>query len=198
MFRTLYSTRSMKVNEVWRILERWVMVLFCLAIPMQASAQSPEPSQTQQKVRHTMPMPGMQMGHGPVTPVAECRNALVAAWNASNTDKLANLYGESAIIILPNGQLVTGRQSIREYFQQLRGRKSKVSLTSEGSESGADLQVDFGIFTESFPTASSASPSKQRRTTGLTTEGKYLMVVKQFRGDWKIQEQVIVLSHDDR
>jgi ketosteroid isomerase-like protein len=143
-------------------------------------------------------MPGMQMGHDKHSPVSEIRNALVTAWNAGDLDKLTMLYSEAAVLILPNGRLVTGRQSIREYLQRASPRRTRVALTSVGSDSSADLQTDFGIF----------SGSKQQPETGHSgraqisaaqqeAEGKYLMVVKRVGQDWKIQEQVFVLTGKD-
>ena len=134
-----------------------------------------------------MAMPGMQ-SHSVHTPVADLRNALVAAWNARDVEKLAGLYSESAVIILPTGLLVTGRQSIREYLEQMSMRKSQVSLTSLGGDSGSELQVDFGYFLETNSQTGDHNHGGDRET-----EGRYLMVAKQFGSDWKIQEQVLTL-----
>jgi len=147
------------------------------------------------KKHHAMAMPGM--GHEVHTPASDMRTALVAAWNAKKIDELANLYSESAVIILPDGKLVTGRQSIREYFQHLAGRKSHVSLISIGSDTSPDLQVEFGYFSETGTDASSGSADHSAHHMDDETpdlEGKYLLVVKRTGTDWKIQEQVLVLS----
>jgi ketosteroid isomerase-like protein len=143
--------------------------------------------------KHPMPMPGMQMGHDTHTPASEIRKALVNAWNSGEVNKLIALYGESAVIILPDGKLVTGRQSIHEYLQKLISRRSQVALSSVGSDTSPDLQVDFGIFTEFQPRASSI-PSKGNSKAQQELEGKYLMVVKRMGQDWKIQEQMLVLG----
>jgi ketosteroid isomerase-like protein len=146
------------------------------------------------KKHHAMAMPGM--GHEVHTPASDLRTALVAAWNAKKIDDLANLYSESAVIILPDGKLVTGRQSIREYFQHLAARKSHVSLISIGSDTSPDLQVEFGYFSESAGDAASGSTEHAGHNMDEEPEieGKYLLTVKRTGTDWKIQEQVLVLS----
>ena len=164
------------------------MLLLQGAAGFRASAQDASQPDTRHKSKHTMAMPGMQ-SHNVHTPVADLRNALVAAWNARDLEKVVDLYSESAVIILPTGRLVTGRQSIREYFQQLSKRKGQVSLTSLGSEPGSELQVDFGYFMETISPAAEAEHQADQET-----EGRYLMIAKKFNSDWKVQEQVMVLS----
>jgi ketosteroid isomerase-like protein len=144
-----------------------------------------------------MPMPGMQMGHNSHTPASGLRDALVAAWNAGQIAKVVSLYSESAVVILPNGVLVTGRQSIGEYLQQVSTRSSHVSLTSFGSDSSSDLQVDFGNFVESrSEVPGDHTDVDHRSSTAQEVTGRYLMVVRRVGSDWQIAEQVLVLSTD--
>src|SRR5947209_7981462 len=77
---------------------------------------------------HAMPIPGMQMGRENHTPISDLRLSAVNAWNAADTSKLISLFGESAVIILPSGKLVTGRQSVRELLQQRVTKHVQVSF----------------------------------------------------------------------
>jgi hypothetical protein len=91
--------------------------------------------------------------------------------------------------------LLTGRQSIGEYLQHISSRSSQVSLTSFGSDSSGDLQVDFGSFVE----LRSEAPDDHidvdhHSSTAQEITGRYLMTVKRVGSDWKIAEQVLVLS----
>src|SRR5690242_133187 len=99
--------------------------------------------------KHAMAMPGMGIGHQMHTPASDLRAALVIFWNSADVNRLASLYGESAVIILPDGSLVTGHQSICEFLQRELTSRTNLSLTSMGFELSPELQVDFGVFTKS-------------------------------------------------
>ena len=143
--------------------------------------------------KHAMPMPGMQMGHENHTPASDLRNALVGAWNAGDTAQVGNLFGESAVIILPNGKLVTGKQSIREFFQRQMSANVQVAFTSIGFDSSPDLQVDFGVFTQLEMDRAGENQPHNHVQQDMGGEGKYLMVAKRIGSDWKIHEIVFVL-----
>jgi len=139
--------------------------------------------------KHAMAMPGMGMGHQMHTPASDLRAALVSFWNSADVNRLASLYGESAVIILPDGRLVTGRQSIREFLQRELTNRAHLTLTSIGFESSPELQVDFGVFTKSNAKREDIKQSSSHESQDDSqAEGKYLIVVKRAGSDWKIQE----------
>ena len=160
-------------------------IVILAAIPLQAQ-QDVKPR------KHAMPMPGMQMGHENHTPASNLRSDLMKAWNAADLNHATRLFGSSALVILPNGTLVTGPQSIREFLQQRVTNGVHVSFNSVGFDSSPDLEVDFGVFTESKATKANASEAHHDLLSSRDAEGKYLMVVKHFGSDWKIQEMVFV------
>ncbi len=162
--------------------------MFCLftASPMFAQGAKPR--------KHAMPMPGMQMGHENHTPVSDLRVELMKVWNAADSNHLTALFGESAVIILPSGDLVTGRQSIREFFQHQMSKHLSIALNSVGFESSPDLEVDFGIFTSSKEMGRNPSASTDRDPPHSFVEGKYMMVVKRTGSEWKIQEIMLASS----
>jgi ketosteroid isomerase-like protein len=171
-----------------------VALVLCTSLSA-ALAQSTGGADLSKRPKHAMPMPGMQMEHNSHTPAADLRDALVSAWNARQIAKVVSLYSESAVVILPNGVLLTGRQSIGEYLQHISSTASHVSLTSFGSDSSGDLQVDFGSFVE----LRSEAPDDHidvdhHSSTAQGITGRYLMTVKRVGSDWKIAEQVLVLS----
>ena len=141
--------------------------------------------------KHAMPIPGMQMGHENRTTAADLRTRLVKAWNATDPASLASLFSESPVIILPTEKLVTGRQSILEFFQQ-KVTNTGVTLASLGFETSPELQVDFDIFSESNASASGANRDSNLRQNG-NVEGKSLMVAKHVDAEWKIQEFIFVI-----
>lgn len=170
--------RSHAQSEILKLLLRAIPFLLVPACAMHGQQQ-------QSPRKHAMPMPGMQMGHESHTPVSELRMALENGWNHADVPKVANLFNESAVLILPTGKLVTGKQSIKEFLQQLVGNIHAI-FNSIGFDTSPDLQVEFGTFDESK--ASSADAHSE----SAETEGKYLIVVKRFGSDWKIQEIVFV------
>jgi ketosteroid isomerase-like protein len=175
-----------------------IALVLCTSLSV-ALAQSTGGADPSKRPKHAMPMPGMQMGHNSHTPAADLRDAFVAAWNARQIAKVVSLYSESAVVILPNGMLLTGRQSISEYLQHISTKSSHVSLTSFGSDSSGDLQVDFGSFVE----LRSEAPDDHidvdhHSSTAQGITGRYLMTVKRVGSDWKIAEQVLVLSTSRR
>lgn len=162
------------------------LVVCLLLVPFANQSQA----QNIKAHKHAMPMPGMQMGYENHTAAADLRTGLVEAWNATDPTSLASLFSESAVIILPTGKLVTGRQSILEFFQR-KVTNPGVTLASIGFENSPELQVDFGIFSESNVSASSANRDSNLQSGSV--EGKYLMVAKHVGTDWKIQEFIFVI-----
>ena len=167
------------------------IILLLVYGPVLMAAYTMQAQQETKPRKHAMPMPGMQMGHQMHTPASDLRTALVTSWNSADVNRLAGLYGESAVIILPDGSLVTGRQSIREFLQRELANGANLTLTSIGFELSPELQVDFGVFTKS-----NVKREETKQSTGnqqqhdSQCEGKYLMVVKRTSSDWKIQEMV--------
>ena len=165
------------------------IILLLVYGPLLMAAYSMQGQQETKPRKHAMPMPGMPMGHQMHTPASDLRAALVTSWNSADGNRLASLYGESAVIILPDGSLVTGRQSIREFLERELTNRVHLTLTSIGFESSPDLEVDFGVFTKSNAKREDTKQSTSRESQhDNQAEGKYLMVVKRTGSDWKIQE----------
>ena len=177
------ATKSKRLILMRKVAIPLVVYLLSGPFPSRVEGQASKPH------KHAMPMPGM--GHENHTATAALRIGLVKAWNAADRSGLAGLFSESAVIILPDGKLVTGKQSILEFFQR-KVTNTRVTLTSIGFEISPELQVDFGIFSES-----SASESGESGTSNLqqndSVEGKYLMVAKHVGTDFKIQEFIFVV-----
>lgn len=167
------------------------IVLLLVYGPLFIAACAMQAQQETKPRKHAMPMPGMGMGHQMHTPASDLRASLVTSWNAADVNRLASLYGESAVIILPDGSLVTGRQSIREFLQRQLVNGAHLTLTSIGFELSPELQVDFGVFTKSSVEREETKQSTRHQSQhDGQAEGKYLIVVKRSDSDWKIQEMV--------
>lgn len=171
--------KSQAQSEALRILRRAIPLLLVPACSLYGQQQS-------KPHKHAMPIPGMQMGHESHTPVSQLRLSLQTAWNRADITTLASLFNESAVLILPTGKLVTGRQSIKEFLQQHVHDNVRASFNSIGFDPSPELQVEFGTFSES------KASSSNEHSEGEGIEGKYVMIVKRFGSDWKIQEIVFV------
>lgn len=179
---------SGRLNNVKAPIFNTSLLLVCALLLVSAPAIY---AQEQAKPRkHAMPMPGMQMGHQNHTPASDLRAALVSSWNSADTDRLAGLYGESAVIILPGGNLVTGRQSVHEFLQRQLTNQVHLTLTSIGFESSPELEVDFGVFSSSKIAENAKQQANDDLQPDTQLQGKYLIVVKRIGSDWKIQEMM--------
>ena len=105
--------------------------------------------------------------------VKRIRETWVQEFNAGHADKVAALYAEEAVLMRRNGS-IHNRDSIRADLERsittAQGRNYTVE--SLHAEHSGDLGYDTGIYNEDFP--------------HHTSEGNYLIVLRQIQGEWKI------------
>ena len=110
-----------------------------------------------------------------------------AAFRARDAARVASFYTEDAVLMAPNQPMLTGRASIedrykREFEQgasglQLKPLESVVS-GAQGFEVGRSIVT---VMRGGSPTSAATG-----NTAPVTVQGKYLVILRQIAGDWKI------------
>ena len=109
--------------------------------------------------------------------VAKLNEAWQSAYKVADSDRLAALYAEDAVVMAPGGELLQGREAIRDFFAEDFKDFPKHSLTTKSlrAEACETLLVDSGEY----------------RYDGINTEGKpvhtmgnYITTFKRTDGNW--------------
>ena len=103
---------------------------------------------------------------------------LEAAFNAGDAVALASLYSDTAILMPPNEPMVRGRTDIQAWFEHALLRLRSVRIVPIESTVEADQGFQVGTFT-------SALSSSGKQAGALP--GKYVLVLTNHEGQWKIQ-----------
>ena len=105
--------------------------------------------------------------------VKRIRETWVQEFNAGHADKVAALYADEAVLMRKNGS-VHNRDSIQAELERsiTTARGHNYTAESLHAEHSGDLGYDTGVYNEDFPRH--------------TSEGNYLIVLKQIHGEWKI------------
>ena len=106
---------------------------------------------------------------------------LEAAFNAGDAVTLASLYSETAILMPPNEPMVRGRTEIQTWFERALVRLRSVRIVPVESTAESDQAFQVGTFT----TAVSSSGKEDN-----LLPGKYVLVLKNYGGEWKIQYDI--------
>jgi uncharacterized protein (TIGR02246 family) len=172
-----------------------------------AQAEQPQP-QTTRKPLQTQPAPqrtGNQQGarrgiqdvpSGEVTigggTIGKLRQDWQSAWNSRRLDDLMALYSEDAVLLLPEGQRVMGRQAIRDYFQQILARgRNQIVLNSLSTYPADKLAYDDGTFKETIEPFSAAEGENASDADRRQVRGNYLTIVGKSGNIWLIREQAV-------
>jgi ketosteroid isomerase-like protein len=106
---------------------------------------------------------------------------LEAAFNACDAVTLASLYSDTAILMPPNEPMVRGRTEIQTWFERALVRPRSVRIVPIETTAEADQAFQVGTFT----TAVSSS-----REGDVSVPAKYVLVLKNDRGEWKIEYDI--------
>lgn len=113
--------------------------------------------------------------------IDKTRNAYVAAWNAADASKVADLYTDDAIVLYPDQPAVTGRKAILGYFKEFFAEFSRPSfeLSSAEIEIAGLWAFDRGMYRwKGVPRAGGEA---------VEDSGKYLVILRQQAdGEWKV------------
>jgi len=97
-----------------------------------------------------------------------------ATYNAKDAAKLAGFYTEDAVYMPPDAPMVKGRAAIEAHFkQELQQGYTNIKLTPMESAISGSQAYEAGTATITVP-------------GGRTENGKYVVVLKQVGGAWKI------------
>ncbi len=109
--------------------------------------------------------------------------AFADAFNAKDAARVAAFYAEDAIVMPPKQPMVRGRRDIESYYA--RGFEQDISsfrlLPMESATSGAHA---FEAGTSSLTTRRNAS--SRGGPDPNVTGGKYVVIYKRIKGEWKI------------
>ena len=99
------------------------------------------------------------------------------ALNNKDAEAASILYAEDASLLPPNEQIVTGRESIKKYWQgALDAGTTNVSVATISTGSDGDLGYEIGRFTLSYPGADGKM---------IVEKGKYTEILKRtVSGKW--------------
>ena len=112
--------------------------------------------------------------------VDKVRDDFIAAFNAGDATKIADLYAENAVALPGDGPTVQGRAGILDRNKGLFDQfTAKVTITPTDTRISGDLAVDQGTYTMAMtPKAKGGKP--------MTEEGRYVVVLYRDGGAWKV------------
>jgi len=123
--------------------------------------------------------------------VASLRDDWVNHWNARELAPLLETYAPDAVLLPPDGQLVSGRDAISKYWRHaMEGDARTLSLHPVSGDSSGDFAYESGHLTYVAPgsvrSETGSSIDTQRGTTRHVT-GSYLVVLRRGTGGkWRI------------
>src|SRR5438067_2452280 len=106
-----------------------------------------------------------------------------AAFNAKDAKKLAAFYADDAVMMPPDERMVKGRPDIELYFARgfVDQDVSKFSVMPMESAVAGGQAFEAGT-----STLTHGRDSALLRSSAVTENGKYLVVYKRVRSEWKI------------
>ena len=110
------------------------------------------------------------------------------AWDSDDVDGLAEVYSESAFLLMPDGKR-SGRSAIRAYFNELLPTVGPISFAMTDFEAGSPLNLVLSSFL--------FTASRETRQD-VEVEGYCVTVLMEEDGAWKIRSQVFLTPSDSR
>jgi ketosteroid isomerase-like protein len=105
--------------------------------------------------------------------IRRANEQLVAALRDGNYGSVASFYSDSASLLPPGGQAIIGRGDITQFWAGvLRGGGVDAKIFTEDIEQSCDMAAERGRFSLG------------------TTSGKYVVVWRKIRGQWRIWSDV--------
>jgi ketosteroid isomerase-like protein len=101
-------------------------------------------------------------------------SALETAFNAKDVNKILTLYTENSVFMPPNKPLLRGRDSLKGFYEGLLNGGSKdLKLTPADVAGHGPLAYESGSYS--------------RMNGDVHDRGKYLFIVRNMNGAWKIE-----------
>lgn len=122
-----------------------------------------------------------------IAQIADIAVRLEAAFNASDAVALASLYSDTATLMPPNEPKVSGRAGIQAWFERALQRLGRVSIDPVELSVAGDQAFQVGTFTSAPRTEATSSATQDGPPAQA---GKYVLVLKQRAGHWKIEYDI--------
>jgi uncharacterized protein (TIGR02246 family) len=123
--------------------------------------------------------------------IGKLRQEWQSAWNSRRLDDVMGLYSDDAVLLLPEGQRIMGKQAIRDFFQQVLMRgKNQIVFNSLSTYPADKLAYDDGTFKETIE-PSGANGEDGSDAVRRQVRGDYLTVIGKSGDVWLIREQAI-------
>jgi uncharacterized protein (TIGR02246 family) len=124
---------------------------------------------------------------GGTVQVAEIASRLEAAFNARDAAALASLYSDAAVLMPPNEPMVRGRADIEKWFERALSRLRDIRVVATESSVEGDWAFQAGTLTSSANAGTASSPSEE---PAATVTGKYVLLLVNHAGAWKIHYDI--------
>lgn len=114
--------------------------------------------------------------------VAAIRESWVEGARAGDAAAVASLYADDAVVVGVDGEVLEGREAIREGFAPDFEAMTSLEVNGTDMEVGSDVVTDMGTFTQAVRT-----PDGQEQTVS----GHYLVVLRrQADGSWRLTQHL--------
>ena len=118
--------------------------------------------------------------------IEDIATLMEAAFNAHDAAALASLYADTAILMPPSEPAVSGRAEIQAWFERALARLRSIRIIMTETLREGDHAFQAGTFMSSAADASSSSAGEP----GAAVAGKYVLLLTEHAGDWKIQYDI--------
>lgn len=105
----------------------------------------------------------------------------VAAFASKNVDAMVANYAPDAVILAPNAPMVSGRDNIRSFFQEMSGMMDSFTFGLTQFDASGDLAYEIGTYAGSF--GGVADKGKYATVWKKQADGKWMIVVDIFNTD---------------
>jgi uncharacterized protein (TIGR02246 family) len=122
--------------------------------------------------------------------VIQMKSSIDAAFLAKDAGGIADLFAEDAVLVLPDGQLVTGRDSIETRIASLLPTVQGYSITTQRLRESGDLGYERETFSITLAGVGGAEPR--------TLAGHHLVALARGEdGAWKIMQSGIWIGQPE-
>lgn len=131
----------------------------------------------------------------PVRQVSDLREQWAKAWNENDLKALVVLYDEEAVLTLPTGERISGRENIQSYLTPIIKESSNLTFSNPKTDHSGKLVKDSGSFQHTITSPAlkvSASKNALKLGSGSSrqVEGNYVLVLKR-----ESQGRLFIVEH---
>ncbi len=105
----------------------------------------------------------------------------VQAFASKDLDAMTANYAPDAVILAPNSPMVSGRDNIRSFFQEMSGMMDTFTFGLTRFDASGDLAYEIGTYAGSF--GGVADKGKYATVWKKQADGKWMIVVDIFNTD---------------